>query len=491
MINSESLNQKIVDLILSECGHKLEGNACTKVMNAPSLLRQLAHLVNEVENLASPRPELWKWLPYYHFNLPPVPDLVVPVLEALKPGQIPTQQQRNLQPRQEAPPPVATILIANARVGEAYLSPLAISLNNHQLVQIIDVVFPHPIGLHFNVKNQTIEGIPTESGDFDIIVRWSCSSCHNGETKILFVVNPDPKSLWKIVEPPVDAPYRKEHIDYQGIVAEHIHLSAASRRGRSHEHAGSFRDDDFYINHSDVSGWCVMLVADGAGSAVNAREGSRIAVKTAGDYLFSQLNGRRGAELKQHILSWRPDEQQETKEALLHHFKQATTLAINNIQNEAICAEQPVKSYATTLLAAVSLRAGDSLFAATFWLGDGAIAAYSPSGKVRVLGNPDSGEYAGQTRFLDKEIIADPTFSRRISIGKWNDVSHLLLMTDGVSDPLFETDNGLRCDDKWASLVNEISPLLVEPHEAPERLAEWLNFFSPGNHDDRTLVVLW
>ncbi|MCV5555242.1 protein phosphatase 2C domain-containing protein, partial [Escherichia coli] len=91
-------------------------------------------------------------------------------------------------------------------------------------------------------------------------------------------------------------------------------------------------------------------------------------------------------------------------------FKQAATLAVNSIQNEAICAEQPVKSYSTTLLATVALRTDNELFAAAFWLGDGAIGAYSPSGKVRILGNPDSGEYAGQTRFLDQSIIADPSF---------------------------------------------------------------------------------
>ncbi|MFP1497944.1 hypothetical protein ACLB1Q_34345 [Escherichia coli] len=34
------------------------------------------------------------------------------------------------------------------------------------------------------------------------------------------------------------------------------------------KHAGSFRDDDFYINHCQETGWSVMLVADGAGSAV-------------------------------------------------------------------------------------------------------------------------------------------------------------------------------------------------------------------------------
>ncbi|HAS9375533.1 TPA: protein phosphatase 2C domain-containing protein, partial [Enterobacter hormaechei] len=213
--------------------------------------------------------------------------------------------------------------------------------------------------------------------------------------------------------------------------------------------------------------------------------------KTAGDYLLNQLSGVKGVHLKQHITAWEGSDQQATINAMLHHFKQAATLAVNSIQNEAICAEQPVKSYSTTLLATVALRTDNELFAAAFWLGDGAIGAYSPSGKVRILGNPDSGEYAGQTRFLDQSIIADPSFSGRISVGKWNDVSHLILMTDGVSDPLFETDNGLRSDEKWTRLVDELNPVLTDASIAPERLGDWLNFFSTGNHDDRTIAVLW
>jgi len=336
-----------------------------------------------------------------------------------------------------------------------------------------------------------LTGTPSESGDIELSVLWSCVSHDECETKLLFIVNPDPRSLWKVVEPPADAPYPKSHLDTAGLVRGDIRIAAASRRGRSHEHAGSFRDDDFFINHCQETGWSVMLVADGAGSAVNSREGSRIAVKTAGDYLFNQLSGVKGVHLKEHILAWEGSDQQATINAMLHHFKQAATLAVNSIQNEAICAEQPVKSYSTTLLATVALRTDKELFAAAFWLGDGAIGAYSPSGKVRILGNPDSGEYAGQTRFLDQSIIADPSFSGRISVGKWNDVSHLILMTDGVSDPLFETDNGLRSDEKWTRLVNELSPVLTDASIAPERLGDWLNFFSTGNHDDRTIAVLW
>lgn len=93
-----------------------------------------------------------------------------------------------------------------------------------------------------------------------------------------------------------------------------------------------------------------------------------------------------------------------------------------------------------------------------------------------MLGTPDSGEYAGQTRFLDADAVSDAGFSKRISIGKWNDISHLVLMTDGVSDPWFETDNGLQNPQKWDRLMAELSPLLTDPEHASAQLVEWLNF---------------
>ena len=64
-------------------------------------------------------------------------------------------------------------------------------------------------------------------------------------------------------------------------------------------------------------------------------------------------------------------------------------------------------------------------------------------------------------------------------------------MTDGVSDPWFETDNGLSSSTKWDALMEEITPCLAEPTQADTQLVDWLNFFSAGNHDDRTIIVLW
>lgn len=540
MTFSLELKQKIIDLILTECGHTSTAETRDYLFQDPSFSEQVERLIENMDSLLSrsptsvkeqaplshntdtsvddnekhdladatvvehadndsaerhsgeaPHSELWKLMPFYSFDKSDRHDASVLSYQALKPGQIPTEQQRAQNLVKPTLLPLGRISLPNARAGEHFTSVVAILLDDGQQADIIDVIFPHDIGLAFVKEQQILSGIPTESGDFDITIRWSCASHDKGETKILFVVNPDPRSLWKVIEPPLDAPYRKAHLASNGLVSEEIRIVAASRRGRSHEHAGSFRDDDFYINHSAETGWSIMLAADGAGSAINSRQGSLIAAQTAGDYLYSQLNGKKGITLKEYIIAWGAEEQQATISAMLHHFKQAATLAVNSIQNEAICAEQPVKSYSTTLLATVSLRLGDELFAAAFWLGDGAIAAYSPSGNVRILGNPDSGEYAGQTRFLDQSIITDTAFTGRISIGKWNDVSHLILMTDGVSDPWFETDNGLRNNEKWTRLVNELSPVLEDAERAPAGLVEWLNFFSPGNHDDRTIVLSW
>lgn len=545
MSQNALLEEKIIRLVLSELGHPVEGERLFLLSHAPSLTEEIMRLKERIESLAQglsarvsegdndaeiaassasslsdqqqtvvsdadnpgidatdtpllqplpenePHPPFWKLMPYYEFDKPAQREDENLSSLVLKPGQIPTGQQRARLAVPPAVPPRAKIIIPNARAGERFSSPVAIVLDEGQQATVRDVVFPRNIGLTFDKEHKLLTGTPTENGDIELSVLWSCASHDECETKQLFIVNPDPRSLWKVVEPPADASYPKSHLDAAGLVRGDIRIAAASRRGRSHEHARSFRDDDFYINHCQETGWSVMLVADGAGSAVNSREGSRIAVQTAGDYLFNQLSGLKGIHLKQHITAWEGSDQQATIKAMLHHFKQAATLAVNSIQNEAICAEQPVKSYSTTLLATVALRTDKELFAAAFWLGDGAIGAYSPSGKVRILGNPDSGEYAGQTRFLDQSIIADPSFSSRISVGKWNDVSHLILMTDGVSDPLFETDNGLRSDEKWTRLLDELIPVLTDASIAPERLGDWLNFFSTGNHDDRTIAVLW
>ncbi|HAT1642267.1 TPA: protein phosphatase 2C domain-containing protein [Raoultella ornithinolytica] len=408
----------------------------------------------------------------------------------LRPGEIPHKKTEERSPALQRAPDVS-IILANARVGESFDALIDIITDSGVKAEVTDIHFSQDIGLLFCKNEKRLKGTPAFSGNFDMTVKWSCPSHPYNEKKLLFVVNPDPKSLWKVIDPPTDAPFFKKSIDHQNISSTTVNIVAASRRGRSHEHAGTFRDDDFYINVSDESGWNVLLVADGAGSASFSREGSRIVADTVGNYLFSQLKAEKGHEIKDRVLRWDSEDQRAVWDFMNHHFRQAALLAVHNISSAAILAQDRAKSFSTTLLATVTFREGSELFAASFWLGDGAIAAYGPVGKIRVLGAPDSGEYAGQTRFLDAEAVSDTGFSKRISIGKWNDVSHLVLMTDGVSDPWFETDNGLQNPKKWDAFMTELNPLLSVPDLASSQLVEWLNFFSPGNHDDRTIIVLW
>lgn len=63
-----------------------------------------------------------------------------------------------------------------------------------------------------------------------------------------------------------------------------------------------------------------------------------------------------------------------------------------------------------------------------------------------------------------------------------------LLMTDGVSDAFFDSDNALNCDQAWQYLWQ-----YLQQHQAlddDKNLLSCLDFWSKGNHDDRTLVVI-
>ena len=67
-------------------------------------------------------------------------------------------------------------------------------------------------------------------------------------------------------------------------------------------------------------------------------------------------------------------------------------------------------------------------------------------------------------------------------------------MTDGISDPFFETDANLakkeKWDELWENLVNEVD-FSDDNKNSKNQLLKWLDFWSPGNHDDRTIAILY
>lgn len=394
------------------------------------------------------------------------------------------------------------IRVPNAKVGQTYLGAFKVQgLESGQSAQVRQVSLPPELGLVFDEAQQMLQGTPLLAGEYELRLAFSTdgTTWHDGKCPLIVIA--DPRSLWKVLEPPADAPYPKAHSDAQQLAG--AQLLAASRRGRSHEHAGSFRDDDFFLAHDAqdlVSGWNVLLVADGAGSAQCSREGARLAVQCAGQYLHQNLTATHGTarQLNDLLAAWDADPETSCRSMtplFENLFAEAARLALDAIETLAQANQRVARDFATTLLAACVKQSGNQTWVASFWIGDGAIAAYGPRGQVKLMGTPDGGEYAGQTRFLDRACLAAganspvPAFASRIGVACLTDLSALFLMTDGVSDPRFETDKGLHDAAKWDALWNDLTPVLATP--APEQsLLEWLHFFTPGHHDDRTLA-LW
>ncbi|MBQ7585841.1 MAG: protein phosphatase 2C domain-containing protein, partial [Desulfovibrionaceae bacterium] len=171
------------------------------------------------------------------------------------------------------------------------------------------------------------------------------------------------------------------------------------------------------------------------------------------------------------------------------------------IKKEALSKERSPQLYATTLLLAMAKKVGKAWLIVSFNIGDGAIGVIYEDEfkefKAQLLSFPDEGEFSGQTKFLTMpEILAnEEELRRRVKI-TWvqeQDFTALFLMTDGVSDAKFESLVNLhdpKCWQKfWQNLTCEVN--LRDSSKVKLELLEWLNFWAQGQHDDRTLAMLY
>jgi hypothetical protein len=417
-------------------------------------------------------------------------EITSPLITGKNSGKVSTLTSVNLTPRL----PSGFFSIANAKCGEIYKKRILGKDSNNKELRIIDVKIPEGLGLSFNAETEELYGTPMINGDHKLILQWAeklSVGRYTGEC--LLTVIPDAKNLWKNIDPPENDPYFKSNEEHKLIRTANFKIAGASSRGRSHAHTGIFRDDDFFIFHDPESEWSILIVADGAGGSKNSRWGSKLAVEAAGAHLVRNLSSDMGKKMNLTLSSWNEETAKVSKEMYTRFyfiFQEASASAVKAIESEAAIKGIPPKDYSTTLLAAAIKRMGNKTFLSTFWMGDGAIAAYGPRGKIRLMGTPDSGEYAGQTRFLDQAALRDHGFSKRVGIGLYEDITAVLLMTDGISDPRFETDNNLKDSAKWDALWDEISPY-ISGNNPDLDLLKWLDFLTPGHHDDRTIALLW
>ena len=347
----------------------------------------------------------------------------------------------------------------------------------------------------------------TLTAKYRLEVDGASGGAYEGEKEFKLVIVPATDTLWR--DEPVnwdqmpEPRYRNEDgpTEFAVLDGEEKHIVAASLRGRSHAQEGKPRDDAFRF--ATAHGWQVLAVSDGAGSACYSREGARLACEKAVAVCCERLDNepyRDGFEAHIKALSAIPDETNKRKpvgDGLYTLLCHAANQARQAIAQEAAQQGKETRTYAATLLLCVAKHFPFGWFVGSFWVGDGAIALYrrdTTPHTVYLMGEPDEGEYGGQTRFLTMpEVFSDASaLYRRLRFRLVDDFSALFLMTDGVSDPKFETTNNLKNAEKWDALWDELTAAdaLTNTAESTQALLEWLGFPSPGNHDDRTLLVL-
>ena len=348
---------------------------------------------------------------------------------------------------------------------------------------VLNIAFAQDCGLVWDGDARRIHGTPTTSGDIQLTITIN----HDGKAVEItqpLHINPDPKSLWQDLPSDQTAPFAKPDSaeDLQDTVLGR--LLAARVRGRSHAHVGSYCDDDYRLASHDASGVHLIIVADGAGSASHARYGSQLAVNAAADTILALLDdpGKPHHKLAHADSATR----KQIADNLIANALHAAVSAHKNAAQQAGIAE---KALSCTLLIALTLPLADgSWYSAGYQVGDGAAALWHPeNGALHLLGVADSGAYSGETQFLTAAQLQPDDIQRRIRTIETAAAPTVILMTDGVSDPKFETDAALENPQRWQALWDELqAPLTAADPKAA--LHDWLGFWSRGNHDDRTIA---
>jgi serine/threonine protein phosphatase PrpC len=417
------------------------------------------------------------------------------------------------------------IVIPNATIGKIYEAKLDFEKLNLSDLAFIQFEGLEQIGLTYNKEKATIEGTPTQSGDVKIkfLFKINSESEDNlpNEKHISLVINPDPKSLWKDIPSDKNDMFWKEDDILKSEKLGDRNIVVASKRGRSHKNVGSFRDDDFAFKHFDKTGWSVIAVSDGAGSYSISRKGSELACNSVIEYFENYADAEKSREFELKI-----GEYINTKEESLlkeievlgkQNLYKATVFVHNKIKehsdqtyksNPELFNNPKAKSYLdyyhSTLIFALIKKYEFGYLVLTFGVGDCPIAIMNKDQTETTLLNwLDVGEFGGGTRFVTQPDIFHSTerpMSSRFNFKIISDFSFLFLMTDGIYDPKFVVEANLEKNEKWNEFLEDLQGKNEDNvkvdfdnsnTEIASQLSTWMDFWSQGNHDDRTLAIIY
>lgn len=365
-------------------------------------------------------------------------------------------------------------------------------------------------GLEFNNDEDLLFGNPLISGDLKIKflfrVDGEAEDSILNEKTITIIINPDPKSLWKNIESDKNAPFWKE--DNVEVSSDFLDkkIVIASKRGRSHANVGSFRDDHFTFKNINDTGWSVLSVSDGAGSASLSREGSKMSCDLIVSYFEQNFTSDFLKEfdetLLEHYNKTNEDSSKKVSHFVYDNLSKAAWFVHKELEKFATKLERPLKDFHATLIFALVKKYDFGYAILTFGVGDCPIGLLNKDlTEIKLMNWLDVGEFGGGTRFITMpEIFQSDKFSTRFGFKLVDDFSYLMLMTDGIYDPKFVVEANLEKVEKWNEFLEDLQgknednckvDFNKENTEIANELSTWMDFWNPGNHDDRTLAIIY
>lgn len=361
--------------------------------------------------------------------------------------------------------------------------------------------------LAYDPETKIIEGVPENSGDIILNLSYNfegeSDDAERNHKKITIIINPDPKSLWKDIPSDPNGQFAvpdkiSETISFLGKT-----LVVASGRGRSHAIKGSYRDDSYaYAELS--SGWGVVTISDGAGSAKFSRKGAEIACKAVIEYLQVNFKGENTRLLDEAISVYSGDTSVKSRlqDIAFPYLSAAAKNVYNTIEAFANENDASIGDFHATLSFILVKKYEVGYAFLSFGVGDCPIVlAAKDFSEVNLLNVLDSGDFGGGTRFITMpEIFKKEDYDSRFSFEFVSSFPYVILMTDGIYDPKFEVEANLAKPEKWEHFFKNLQgnndedvtiSFDARTSSIDASLLKWMEFWSPGNHDDRTLAILF
>ena len=417
------------------------------------------------------------------------------------------------------------IIIPNALMGDSYNAKIDIEKFNLKDLIISDIEGLTDTGLKFDATSLVIEGIPILSGDFKLKLLYrlqdEAEDSVLNEKIIPLLVMVDPKTLWKNLPSNKDDIYWKEdNVSVSDKLGTKT-IVVSSKRGRSHQNVGSFRDDDFSFKHFESNGWAIVCVSDGAGSYSLSRKGSQIACNAVIEYFDANLNSENQTNFELKISEYFKSKDEVLKKEIdgltAQNLYKAVLFAHNKVKENADALfksnpvlfnntklKEPIDYYHATLVFTLYKKYDFGYVLLTFGVGDCPVAVMNKEKtETKMLNWLDVGEFGGGTRFVTQSEIFHSTENpmiSRFSINIVDDFSYLFLMSDGIYDPKFEVEANLEKNEKWLEFLADLEGKNEDNakiefnsgnKELANELSTWMDFWSKGNHDDRTLAVIF